>query len=781
MRKIVVFVSTFLVFTIISVARVSAAIHPNLVVNQSDIPQIQARIQASAAAADAFNRMKSQSWYAGAPTWAQEEGWSRQLAELSFTAFADSDPALLNRAKTIFLLHTEGSQRYNFSIFSENPRKYMYGQSCSALALGYDLLYPQLSEQERQSARTLLSDWGNGLYAFYSNYSGATGGNFHTSSVACLGLIGLTLEGEVSEATQWQQLAQREFRDAYVNRAFNFGGDYTEGYVYQQYGMASAVIYLDALRRTKNVDLVAQSNISNFWNFYLSAYGTNNSFPKYGDNTDGPFIAGTDLYFLSRAKQQGLRGEYLWLWYRLRGSLAAQNLMPNLFKEFDHLGMVLYFPTDVISKVPTSRAIPPSQVLQSVTVGTVQGETDKPGGMVVLRSDWNTSQFSTSLWLNNRWRWQNHQHYDPNSFTLEGYGETLISNFNNKPYEDPLRGKWSQQNTIRIDPTQVNSDAPISAYAVGLAASLGTFERFFRSDFADVVVSDSRYSHANLHRFGLPNGNFSLATPSNITPIEKALRTVLLVRNLLPMPFFLFYDDFKKAGASEYWWQAYMPNSAGQIAGTGTLAQPYTYSVGSAIMRMSFLNIPQAQIVRGPQETNRDDRPLQLKIQQPELKLLTLLFPGRASDTAPQFRQVQTSPIVYEVALEGQTVQIVFNPSRLPVVYEDVETDAQIAVGKNWPTTNRQLIFHEATYARFGGTDFFRTAQPSTQTVPGAYSQCTTSSDLTGDGRVSLPDFTLLIAHIGESVTANNQRFDLTCDATIDLKDLTRLFSSWSF
>ena len=781
MRKIVLQISFCLICVIVSVSKVAAAAHPNLVVNQSDLPQIQARMQAKAAAADAFNRMKSQSWYAGAPAWAQEEGWSRQLAELSFTAFVDNDPAIMNRAKTVFLLHTEGSQRYSFSIFNENSRKYLYGQSCTALALGYDLLYPQLSEQERQSARNLLSEWGSGLYSFYSNYEGAVGGNFHTSSVACLGLLGLTLEGEVTVATQWQELAQRELRDYYVNRAFNFGGDYTEGYVYQQYGMASAVIYLDALRRLKNVDLVAQSNVANLWNFYLSAFGTNNSFPKYGDNTDGPFIAGTDLYFLGRAKQQGLLGEYLWIWQRLRGDLAAQTLEPYLFKEFDHLGMVLYYPSDVTAKAPISQAVPPSQMLQSVSAGTVQGATNKAGGMVVLRSDWNTSQFSTSLWLNNRWRWQNHQHYDPNSFTLEGYGETLISNFNNRSYDDPLRGKWSQQNTVRIDPTQTNSDAPISAYAVGLAASLGTFERFFQSDIADIVVSDSRYSHANLHKFGLPNGNFSLATPGNITPIEKALRTVLLVRNVLPMPFYLMYDDFKKADSSEYWWQAYMPNTASQISGTGTVAQPYTYTVGGAIMRMSFLNIPQAQLVRGPQEANREDRPLQLKVQQPELHLLTLLFPSRASDPAPQFRQIQTSPIVYEVTLEGQTVQILFNPSRTPVVYEDVETDAQIAVGKNWPLASRQLIFHEATYARFGGVDFFRTPQPSTQTVPGAYTECTIPPDFTGDGRVSLPDFTLFITHIGESVTVNNQRFDLTCDNSIDLCDLTRLFSSWSF
>jgi hypothetical protein len=476
-RKTVFFVSNFHFFLLIFVAQVSAATHPNLVVSQSDVPQIQARIQAKAAAADAFNRMKSQSWYPGAPGWAQEEGWSRKLVEQSFVGLVDNDSQAINQAKANFLIHTQGVDVYHFSKFNAEVQKYQYGQPCTALVLGYDLLEPHLSALEKSNAQAFFTEWGTGLYQFYSGDTKMVSHNFHTSSIACLGLIGLALDGEVDAASTWSTFATAAFRNFYVNYAFNLGGDYTEGYVYQQYGMSAAVMYLDALRRTKGIDLVAQSNMANLWNFYLSAFGSNDSFPKYGDNSGGPFISGTDLYLLEKSQQQGLKSEYIWLWYRLRGSLAAQNLKPYLFKDFDHLGMVLYFP-DVIEKVPTSQAFPPSQLLESVTTGTTQGATDKPGGMVVLRSDWNTSQFSTSLWLNNRWRWQNHQHYDPNSFTLEGYGETLISNLNNRSYDDPLRGKWSQQNTIRIDPNSSNSDAPISPFGTGLASSLGSFTRF---------------------------------------------------------------------------------------------------------------------------------------------------------------------------------------------------------------------------------------------------------------------------------------------------------------
>jgi len=115
------------------------------------------------------------------------------------------------------------------------------------------------------------------------------------------------------------------------------------------------------------------------------------------------------------------------------------------------------------------------------------------------------------------------------------------------------------------------------------------------------------------------------------------------------------------------------------------------------------------------------------------------------------------------------------------VVYQDVETDAQIAVGKDWTKPSRQLVFHQATYARFGGADFFRTPQRSTQTVPGAYNHCAKSADFNGDGATSLADFSLLLPRLGEVVSATNEKFDLQCDNAIDLKDLSQLFLRWSF
>lgn len=755
-----------------------AASHPNLVVNASDIASIQRKATAITAVRQALAAMQSQSWKTGAPGWALSEGWSRTMVEQAFVGFVNNDPQAVNQAKAQFLIHTQGTDIYSFERFNQESQKYQYGQPCTSLVLSYDLLAPHLSTGEKAAAQAFLSSWGEGLYAYYQDGPSRVAHNFHTSSIACLGLIGLALDGEVNQASTWSNFAADAFRDYFVNYAYNPGGDSTEGYVYQQYGLPEAVLFLNAYHRTKDTSLVYQSNLANLWHFYLAAYGSDGSFPRYGDNSGKPFLAGTDLYLLNMTPQQGLRKEYLWEWYQLRGAGASQNLYPYLFKDFDHIGMTLYFP-EVTPQYPTSQTVLPSFLLESTTTGTTQGETQKPGGMAVLRSDWNTSEFSTSLWLNNRWRWQNHQHYDPNAFTLEGYGETLISNQNNRSYDDPLRGKWSQQNTVRINPTAADGDAPISDFVTGLASSLGTFPTFFRSEFGDIVVSDSRYSHANLHTQGLPNGNFNAATTSNVTPIDQATRTVMLVRNFLPAPFYLLRDDFKKSGATEYWWQAYIPNSATQTTGTGSLSAPLQYRVGDAMMRLSFLNVAQPNLTIGAVQTNRDDHPLDLKLRQPELHLLTAFLPTRASDATPQLRLIQQNPTVYEISLEGQTVQILFNPSQAHVVYNDFETDAVLAVGKNWTQSNRQIILDHATYAKFGGTTFFQTNLPGPQTIPGgSVTVCTTSPDINGDGSVNLPDYSALIPHLFQAVTQQTQKYDLNCDGEIDLRDISKLFNS---
>ncbi|MCA9373049.1 hypothetical protein KC921_03045 [Candidatus Woesebacteria bacterium] len=763
------------------VAPAQAATHPSLVVDENDVASIKQRAQSVQAVKQALAAMQSQSWKSGAPQWALDEGWSRTMVEQAFVGFVNNDPQATNQAKALFLIHTQGTDIYDFDRFDQETQKYQYGQPCTALALSYDLLEPNLSAGEKTAAQQFLATWGRGLYGYYQDGPSRVAHNFHTSSVACLGLIGLTLNGEVDQANTWSTFASNAFSSYFVNSAYNPGGDYTEGYVYQQYGLPSAVLFLNALDRLTVVDFLSHSNLANLWQFYLAAYGSDGSFPQIGDNSGGPFIAGTDLYLLNKTTKQGLREQYLWEWYQLRGTGASQQLFPYLFKDFDHLGMVLYFP-DLQKLKPASQAILPSFLMESATTGTTQGATQYPGGMAVLRSEWSETGDNTMLWLNNRWRWQNHQHYDPNSFTLEGYGETLISNFNNRTYDDPLRGKWSQQNTVRINPTAPDGDAPISPFVTGSSSSLGTFPTFFRSELGDIVISDSRYSHANLQTQNLPDGFFGAATTNNVTPIDRASRTVLLVRNLLPAPFYLMFDDFKKAAASEYWWQVYIPNAATKTSGKGSMAEPFQYQVGDAMMRMSFLNQEQPQLSIGGNELNRNDHPIDLKLKQSQLQLLTALLPARTADPAPQLRLLQQNPTVYEISLDGQAVQVVFNPEQKHVVYDDFETDAVLAVGKDWTNSNRQILFDQVTYAKIGGTVFFQTELPKSQTIPGGNpTVCTTSADINGDGKVSLLDYTALIPNLFQTVTQDKQKFDLNCDQAIDLKDITKLFTSLSF
>lgn len=755
--------------------------HPSLLFSDHDLVGINDRRTSVPVVKDAFDRMMNQSWYSGVPQDVKEEAWARQLVELGFVGYVTQDQQKINQAKSILMSKVSGSNQYRFEVFNENPRKYYYGQFCTALVVGYDLVQPSLSSSEISQAQQFLEEWGQGLYSYYKNMSGSSGHNFHTSSVACLGLIGLALEDEVSSASTWISFVEREFQSNFVNMAYNPGGDYTEGYVYQQYGLSSAILYLDALRRNKSKDLIKNSNLSQLWNFYLSAYGSDGSFPRFGDNSASPFVLGTDLYALQNSNDSTRKSVYLWIWQKLRGNNADQRSFGNdlryIFREFDHLGIVLYYPK-LDASPPLESTISPSQLLPSVSTGTTQGFTDHPGGMVVLRSSWPTTADSTSLWLNNRWRWQNHQHYDPNAFSLEGYGVTLISNLNNKSYDDPVWGKWSQQNTVRINPTQQGGDAPLSSFSSGLSSSLGTFPTFIQTSIADVVVSESRYSHANLHLHGLPNGRFSLATTQNITPIQKATRSVILVKEFLDKPFYLMVDDFAKSGASEYWWQIHIPKSATSLDGVGSISDPLKYVVGRAKLQLVFLNQPQPKFRMEDNVVNRDDRPATLSVASSELQLITALFPNFSDEQDAEFNKLQSDPDVYEIRLGDGVAQVIFNPVGVDIVYKNLATNAKVVVGKDWTTDERKLLFFDANYAKFGDENYFSNTNRVIQVVEDGSSlggSCQVSPDFNLDGLVNLKDISIMIGQIKSGI--NNDDFDLNCDAQIDLGDLRNLFT----
>ena len=92
----------------------------------------------------------------------------------------------------------------------------------------YDL-EPNLSAGEKTRGTAIFGNLGRGLYGYYQDGPSRVAHNFHTSSVACLGLIGLTLNGEVDQANTWSTFASNAFSSYFVNSAYNPGGDYTEG------------------------------------------------------------------------------------------------------------------------------------------------------------------------------------------------------------------------------------------------------------------------------------------------------------------------------------------------------------------------------------------------------------------------------------------------------------------------------------------------------------------------------------------------------------------------
>ena len=98
------------------------------------------------------------------------------------------------------------------------------------------------------------------------------------------------------------------------------------------------------------------------------------------------------------------------------------------------------------------------------------------------------------------------------------------------------------------------------------------------------------------------------------------------------------------------------------------------------MMRMSFLNQEQPQLSIGGNELNRNDHPIDLKLKQSQLQLLTALLPAGLQILLHNF-VYSTESTVYEISLMDKQVQVIFNPEQKHVVYDDFETDAVLAVG----------------------------------------------------------------------------------------------------
>lgn len=716
------------------------------------------------------------------------DNWEKRLVENSFFGLVTDNADFREAGIALFEKYTKGNNRYSFDRFAENERKYLYSDSCTSLVLAYDLLYPYLNNVQTADGLRLLTEWGRGLYNHYSPQWWVSGNNFDVGAVGCLGLIGLALENELPEARMWADEVALAVKRYFYNDRFNAGGDCTDGLGYQRYGYAAPIFFSAAYERNRGVDLVSNANIMNVWNFYTYALQPHGSYVRFGDNSGSTIITGEDLFLLQKLQQKNDArvGNWLWTWNQIRGDTALQNGI-TVWDNFDLLAIALYYPEGIVPVKPalndyfSSLKTFPSSPRQ-------QGEIVNPGGMVSLRTGWGTD--AVSVWLDNRWSWQGHQHYDPNSIRLSAYGQELVSYNNNRNYQDPLRGKLSQQNTVWLD----NSDAPVSDFTTGFESILGRFTDMVNSESVDMISSDARYPSYHLGLLPAPGGFLGNFTEKDAVPMVQADRAVLLVKSMLSSPYVIINDIYNKDDlVHDYTWQIYVPNTASNLTGNGSIESPFLYAVNGVGLKMVFINQQPYSYQELPLQSGRDDHPIQINWKNvTALKNIALLFPIKNGvGDSIRVRVINQYPTIISITSGVDENQIVVNPDGGLVRYQDILTDARLLLlDREKDNRSKYLMYQGASLTYSGRVVYSATVRSSNS---GTYKDCPRGSlgNLTCDseGFIDINDL-LQMTNPGVwrvsplPVLPETQHTpDISPaggDGIVDERDLARLLVNWS-
>lgn len=285
-----------------------------------------------------------------------------------------------------------------------------YGDAAQGLALGYDLLYPYLSDAERAEVRAEIRTYGHLLFtdgsAWGSPSPGVTSCNHNSVQFGALGLTALVLGDQpdwVARATDRVRGFYRHFVDP--------TGYVTEGHHYLSYGQLGAYPFSRALKRSGGPDLVAEqplvSEINDQFAWLLLPYDS--QIRTLNDNNPQP----TGPIAIAHALEHRDPVQ-LWAWWQAIGPEGNQS--NGLGLENDGFGELFPF---IIGDAP----------LEPVSPGKANWPLGKryESGRVFLRSTWDDPAAAHVVFKSGYDMHQGHNQQDENSIAFAALGEDFLT------------------------------------------------------------------------------------------------------------------------------------------------------------------------------------------------------------------------------------------------------------------------------------------------------------------------------------------------------------------
>ncbi len=476
-------------------------------------------------------------------------GWyHRHLENVAFVAVITGDERLVRKGVEM-LMTACVYERWLGPLF-DNPKHFdppwrsalETAMMTEAVAVGYDLLYPHLTDTQRETVRhalaekgirMLVHDWADPVGSSQIPRHQVPTGNWVMVCSASAGLGALAILDEHPEAPQWARLVRNRVRawlhdrggDWYVDNPWpvnrpkpipvigpsepNFGrdGGYKESIGYMNYGTRYVCDFANSLRRVTGENLFTHvpENLLDHMAWSIMAWQENGAIKSalidFGDEGGTTAWYGDLLACLMRNRGDGLAA---WLYRRICPVPSTPR-------------MLLWSDETLTEKAP---------------LGDGSMRIFRDIGQVIMRQGWGPGDPMAAIKFH-----QNRGHHDIGTFYLFGAGGPTIIDSGSTNYNSPIYGKhlaWTAaHNVVMVDnENQTRADGQmLGAVGAGLISGVSgqlkaAYPDKLESWTRDVVMlPDAVVVHDNLvakgqRRFDLvlhPENPFELTGRDELT------------------------------------------------------------------------------------------------------------------------------------------------------------------------------------------------------------------------------------------------------------------------